>query len=293
MTDRTPRTGLTLEGDTPATAPASTSDAGQDRAAAVTAGRTDLPEVPSVDDEPSVRPPDSLPEYAVEALRNDLLTGRLRPGQHLTAKGIASRLGISHIPVREAFRYLEAQGHVTRDGRRGARVVPTSPEEARDIYLTRAALEAEANALGVPRLTAADDALLVRLIAQMEEAAAAGDLRAYRSHNRTFHFIAFERSDRPWVVRFLRNLWDAAARYQAPLFAGSAWKVDHPAHHRALLDALLSRDVDLVDRLMGEHRTWLLTSAGALPIDPDSAPRPAAGHQHHRQHPEEEPHDSG
>ena len=242
-------------------------------------------------EEPAGRPPDSLPEYAVEALRNDLLTGRLRPGQHLTAKGIANRLGISHIPVREAFRFLEAQGHVTRDGRRGARVVPTSPEEARDIYFTRAALEAEANALGVPRLTPEDDALLVRLIELMEEAAAANDLRAYRSHNRTFHFIAFERSDRPWVVRFLRNLWDAAARYQAPLFAGSAWQVKHPAHHRALLDALLSRDVDAVNRLMGEHRSWLLTSAGAGPVDAHTNPDPAATHG--RQHAHESGDDQG
>jgi DNA-binding GntR family transcriptional regulator len=225
------------------------------------------------------RPPDSLPEYAVEAIRNDLLTGRLRPGERLTANAIASRLGISHIPVREAFRFLEAQGHVTRDGRRGARVVPTSQEEAKDIYLTRAALEAEANALGVPRLTPADDALLVSLIAQMEEAAAAGDLRAYRSHNRNFHFIAFERSDRPWLVRFLRNLWDAAARYQAPLFVGTAWQTKHPAHHRALLDALLDRDVDTVNRLMGQHRSWLLSSVGVLA----GYVAPAVSHHHHAQ----------
>jgi DNA-binding GntR family transcriptional regulator len=231
------------------------------------------------DSDHATRPPDSLAEYAVEAIRNDLLTGRLRPGERLTADSIAQRLGISHIPVREAFRFLEAQGHLARDGRRGARVVPTSPAEAKDIYLTRAALEAEANALGVPRLTAADDELLVRLIGLMEEAARTGDLRAYRSHNRNFHFIAFERSDRPWLVRFLRNLWDAAARYQAPLFAGSAWQVKHPAHHRVLLDALLARDVDLVNHHMGKHRTWLLSSVDALPEEAV----PDASHHHHAQ----------
>jgi DNA-binding GntR family transcriptional regulator len=222
------------------------------------------------------RPPSSLTDYAVEAIRNDLLTGRLRPGQRLAADATALRLGISHIPVREAFRYLEAQGHLVRDGRRGARVVPTSPPEARDIYLTRALLEAEANALGVPRLTEADDARLVELIARMEEAARVGDLRTYRIHNRAFHFIPFERAERPWMVRFLRNLWDAAARYQAPLFVGAAWQVKHPTHHRALLHGLLARDASEVNRLMGEHRTWLVSSAETR-ADGDEPPSP---HQH-------------
>jgi DNA-binding GntR family transcriptional regulator len=274
MSDESDRTGWALAGAAPAAVASVSPDRGSRGG-----GRPDTTDDVSADSDLAARPPDSLPEYAVEAIRNDLLTGRLRPGERVTAHSIANRLGISHIPVREAFRFLEAQGHLTRDGRRGARVVPTSPEEAKDIYLTRAALEAEANALGVPCLTAADDEQLVRLVRLMEEAAQAGDLRAYRSHNRTFHFIAFERSNRPWLVRFLRNLWDAAARYQAPLFVGSAWQVKHPAHHRALLDALLTRDVDLVNHLMGAHRTWLLSSVGAAP---DQAV-PDASHHHHAQ----------
>jgi DNA-binding GntR family transcriptional regulator len=230
--------------------------------------------------EAPARRPDSLTEYALEAIRNDLLTGRLRPGQRLAADAIAQQLGISHIPVREAFRFLEAQGHVVRDGRRGARVVPTSSREGMDIYLTRALLETDANALGVPLLTAADDALLIELVANMEDAARAGDLRTYRTHNRAFHFIPFERSGRPWLVRFLRNLWDAAARYQAPLFAGGAWQVKHPAHHRMLLEALLARDVEAVNRLMAEHRTWLVASAERRPENGD-ARQPARNGAHH------------
>jgi DNA-binding GntR family transcriptional regulator len=241
-------------------------------ASAVSAGERDLA-VPTAS-----RPPDSLAEYAVEQIRNDLLMGKLRPGSRLTADAIAEQLGISHIPVREAFRFLEAQGHVQRDGRRGARVTPTSPDEATDIYLTRQILETEANRLGIPRLTARDDARLIELIDLMERASADGDLRSYRVHNRAFHFISFERSERPWLVRFLRNLWDAAARYQTPLFANGLWQVKHPLHHRSLLDALLCRDVDLVNRLMGEHRTWLVASV------PGSALQPHGNNGHHGHH---------
>jgi DNA-binding GntR family transcriptional regulator len=91
-----------------------------------------------------------------------------------------------------------------------------------------------------------------------EEASRQNDLAAYRRFNRAFHFVAFERSGRPWLVRFLRILWDAAARYQSPLFTGGAWQIAHPSHHRALLDGLLCRNVDEVNREMDEHRRWLL-----------------------------------
>src|SRR6266516_2172109 len=103
------------------------------------------------------RRPESLVDYAVQAVRNELLTGLLRPGERLTEEATAQRLGISHIPVREAFRFLEAEGHVVRDARRGLRVAQLSAAEAQDIYRTRALLEAEANRLGVPELTADDD----------------------------------------------------------------------------------------------------------------------------------------
>jgi DNA-binding GntR family transcriptional regulator len=231
------------------------------------------------------RPPDSLAEYAVEQIRNDLLMGRLRPGSRLTADAVAEQLGISHIPVREAFRFLEAQGHLQRDGRRGARVTPTSPDEATDIYLTRQILETEANRLGIPRLTAHDDARLIELIESMERASADADLRSYRVYNRAFHFISFERSERPWLVRFLRNLWDAAARYQTPLFVNGLWQVKHPLHHRSLLDALLCRDVDLVNRLMGEHRTWLIASVpGSTEQAPADSGHQGANNGHHGRH---------
>lgn len=206
------------------------------------------------------RRPESLVDYAVKAVRNELLTGLLRPGERLTEEATAQRLGISHIPVREAFRFLEAEGHVVRDARRGLRVAQLSAAEAQDIYRTRALLEAEANRLGVPELTGEDDRRLETLAGQMEEAAAIGDLIAYRRYNRAFHFVAFERSGRLWLVRFLTNLWDAAARYQTPLFSGGAWQAPHLAHHRGLLEALKTRDAERVNQLMHEHREWLLSN---------------------------------
>jgi DNA-binding GntR family transcriptional regulator len=237
-------------------------------------------QLPATTTRAAPRRPESLVDYAVQAVRNELLTGLLRPGERLTEEATAQRLGISHIPVREAFRYLEAEGHVVRDARRGLRVAQLSAAEAQDIYQTRALLEAEANRLGVPELSADDDQRLERLAAQMEEAASQGDLIAYRRYNRTFHFVAFERSGRPWLVRFLTNLWDAAARYQTPLFSGGAWQAPHLAHHRGLLEALRDRDAERVNQLMHEHRKWLLSTVHARSASLAGPGPGATGHVH-------------
>jgi DNA-binding GntR family transcriptional regulator len=91
------------------------------------------------------------------------------------------------------------------------------------------------------------------------------------------HFVALERSGRPWLVRFLTNLWDAAARYQTPLFQGGAWQGPHLAHHRGLLEALRARDAARVNELMHEHRKWLLSMAHGRSA---AAVHPVAEHGH-------------
>lgn len=212
------------------------------------------------DSETTSGPPESFVDYAVEGVRQELLSGSLKPGEKVTADALARRLGISHIPVREALRFLEAEGQLVRDQRR-LRVAALSREEAEDIYHTRELLEREAIAIGVPRLTAEDHSALTTLVEGMEAAAAAGSQGTYHVLTRRFHFIPFEKAGRPWVLRFLRNLWDASARYQRPLFQEGTWRAGHLGHHRDLLDALVLGDVDRVNSIMSHHRHWLIQAA--------------------------------
>jgi DNA-binding GntR family transcriptional regulator len=205
-------------------------------------------------------PPDSYVDYALERIRRAIRAGTLRPGDRIATDALAEDLGISHIPVREALRMLEAEGHLVREGRR-LRVAGLSSREAEDIYLTRALLERAALELGVPRLTANDDIRLGALVDQLERAAEAGDDLRYHELTRQFHFLPFERARRPWLLRFLRILWDASARYQRALFQPGRWRTDHVAHHRQLLEALRQRDVDRVDAILAQHRHWLIEQA--------------------------------
>src|SRR5712692_2244847 len=86
----------------------------------------------------------SLVEEAAELLRQEILSGRFRQGEHLVETKIAEQLRVSRGPVREAFKLLRAEGLVEEEPRRGTFVVSLSARDATEIYELRAAIEGRA-----------------------------------------------------------------------------------------------------------------------------------------------------
>src|ERR671931_2665605 len=84
---------------------------------------------------PAVERPPSLAEHVVQILRDDILSGRLAPGERLTESTIMARPGVSRTPVREGLRNLEAEGLVvSRRGRSSYITYRLSPGEAALVY---------------------------------------------------------------------------------------------------------------------------------------------------------------
>lgn len=199
-------------------------------------------------------PPESLSDYALRSIRADLVEGRLLPGQRVAAEQLAASLAISHVPVREALRHLEAEGHLERDPRSLTRVRDVTPAEADEIYQLRELLETEIHKTAVPAMRGEDFAELDLHFDDMEEAIREGDIAQFARANRAFHFVVFNRSGRAWMVRFLNIIWDAAARYQTSLFLTPGWEISLQQHHEELRIALRAHDVHAVNRIMNDHR---------------------------------------
>ena len=83
----------------------------------------------------------TLRERALEALRAAITSGQYRPGDHLGEVELAKNLGVSRGTVREALRHLQQEGLVTAGNRGMLRVNSLSPEEIRELFQVRAALE--------------------------------------------------------------------------------------------------------------------------------------------------------
>ena len=101
-------------------------------------------------------------------LAERIIAGDIEPGSRLRQDHIAEEFGASHVPVREAFRRLEAQGLAVSEPRRGVRVAAFNLAEVKEVAEMRAALEVLALRHAAPNLTAA-------ILDEAEEATKAGD----------------------------------------------------------------------------------------------------------------------
>ncbi len=192
---------------------------------------------------------DTIASQISKTLAHRIIAGEIEAGAKLRQDHIAEEFGASHVPVREAFRRLEAQGLVVSEPRRGVRVAGFSLEEVREVAEMRAALEALALRNAVPHLTKA-------ILDQAEEANRAGDragdVQAWEDANRTFHRIILTPCGMPRLLNAIDDLHTASARF---LFSGwrAEWEAPTDRDHRAILDALRAGQAEMAASVLARH----------------------------------------
>jgi DNA-binding GntR family transcriptional regulator len=200
----------------------------------------------------------ALPSRTVavlEAIKYAILAGELKPGRSLVETDLATVLGVSKTPVREALKTLAGAGLVTMHPYKGAVVRVVDDEQARHIYDLRLLLEPEALGRAVTAgygWTKAHDAL---------DRADASANQAERSlANRDFHHELYAGCGNPLLVRMLDDLRD-----QTALVSAAAWRHDptfppftpswqyEAAEHRSVLNAVQDGDAQRAAILLQAH----------------------------------------
>jgi len=97
-----------------------------------------------------------LKEKIYSQLRNEIVFGKLGPGEHVKEADLTAKFACSRGPIREAFNQLEKEGFLVLVPNRGAVVSKTSPEEVADYYSLLELLEGKAVEWATPRLKPAD-----------------------------------------------------------------------------------------------------------------------------------------
>jgi DNA-binding GntR family transcriptional regulator len=127
-----------------------------------------------------------------QQLRDEILTGAMRPGDRVAETEIAQRMGTSQGPVREAFTRLREQGLLISFRHRGSYVSEISESEARQAYAVRGVIEPIAIQAALPHIGDAEIGLLEEQIRKMEAAAIAGDVAADLANDMQFHRYLFQ-----------------------------------------------------------------------------------------------------
>ena len=185
-----------------------------------------------------------------ETIAERIIAGTLKPDMPLRQDHVAREFNSSHVPVREAFRQLEAQHLVVALPRRGVRVAPLDAGSVREISEMRAALEVVALRHAAPRLTPAH---LARIELALIEGDNAETLQEFEAANRAFHQALVMPCGMPRLLASLDGLQRANSRLVFAMGHSSGWRPRSNQDHRLILGALRARDVEQACSLLARH----------------------------------------
>jgi DNA-binding GntR family transcriptional regulator len=190
-------------------------------------------------------------EQVADYLRERIISGVYPRGSRLKQAEIAEQLKLSITPVREALKLLEAEGYVSGDSYRGARVVPFDAAASAEILQLRLLLESQLVRGAVDKATSKDIAELRQLADEFEQAFDSGDRAVARGVNYRFHRRLYDIAGMPQTLHFVQILW---ARYPFDLINAVKGRGKNAAReHDEILHALTVGDAGAAMLAMRKH----------------------------------------
>ncbi len=209
--------------------------------------------------------PGAAKDRALDYVKAKVLTGEFPGGELISEGEVATALGMSRTPVREAFLQLEAAGLLRLYPKRGALVVPVSPDEVRAVLEARVVLEEFAARAVIQRGPDACAAVYERLSAQVQrqrETAAATDLHAFLESDRAFHNVTLEAAGNAILAGFYSTLRDRQMR----MIGESARNAQRLAtiidEHERIAEALRDGDGEAARRAVRAHLAGTMRALG-------------------------------
>ncbi len=183
-----------------------------------------------------------LHEQIHSILKQNLMSGRFRPGQKLVLRDLAASLGTSLIPVRDALQRLESMGCVVSTPNRTMMVPELSAKQLRDIATLRIALETVTVERAAVERSEEETATLRGHLEDIRRSAQENDLDLFLEANFHFHMMIAQMSRLSFIAQLLEPLWlhmGPVIRQTVPdeqLFRGVV------THHQDAYDAIVARD---------------------------------------------------
>lgn len=212
-------------------------------------------------------PRSSLVDAAYADIRARILDGRIAPGERVTVRPLADRLGLSATPIKAALVRLEREGLIASQLHRGFFVPDLGDADAAEIYQLREALDGMAAALTAAASRAPERAAaLARLCDEQAARLAAHDIDGYRRLDIDFHLALWQASGNSRILRAGEPLLDQ-------MLLGNALSARQPGRgdeslreHRAIVEAIARGDAagasDLArDHIRHSHRSFLAATA--------------------------------
>ncbi len=192
----------------------------------------------------------TLRQRVYEVLKEKMITAEILPGEKISLRSLAEKLGVSLSPVREALLQLESERIVVIESNKSIHVNNLTPDEMEEVLKLRIMLETMAAEMACDSLP---DSLLSELEGMLKKMYDSIDKPSvYLKHNQNFHFSIYHQANSPILFDFISNLWMRIGPY---IFLCARLKQDvllAMKHHQAIYDALASKNKPGVSKAIAD-----------------------------------------
>ena len=144
-----------------------------------------------------------LRDVVFHTLREAILKGELKPGERLMELQLASKLGVSRTPIREAIRMLEQEGLAVTIPRRGAEVARMTEKDMKDVLQIREVLDELAVRLACDNITKEEIKELEKQMLQFENSTKQGDIKKIAEADVAFHDTIYHAAGVRYGIKWL------------------------------------------------------------------------------------------
>ncbi|MGC2029019.1 MAG: phosphonate utilization associated transcriptional regulator [Steroidobacteraceae bacterium] len=195
----------------------------------------------------------SLPGLVQAEIEQLILRGELAVGRRINESDLALRFGMSRGPIREALRALEESRLVRSEKNRGVFVREVSVAEADEIYDVREALDQLIGQRVAERATPEQLRAMQAVVAEMDAATGAHDIKCYHALNLKFHDMLVDFAGNARLTETYRLLTKGLLLFRLRgLQDGGGFAVSN-TEHKAIVEAIGSHDSARAGRLLRRH----------------------------------------
>lgn len=188
-------------------------------------------------------------------LREEIISGVIPPNTHLTILDVATRFGVSHMPVREAFQWLQGEGLVRVLPHRGARVLSLTHKYVQDIYELRAVIAGLLARQSIDRITPTTVERIEKIHKQFCKAAKLKNIKKMLSLNSTFHKEIYELGRNQEAQKTYKFYADLLGTLRQRFGISEARIKNMIMEHSEIIDALHARDGVQIEQAVRKHAT--------------------------------------
>ena len=195
----------------------------------------------------------TLEAQALKQIKNEIGSGRLRPGDRIVEEDLAKKMGMSRFPIREAIRALEKEGLLVSIPFKGAHIPQLDEKDFEELYALRSGLEELAIRIFMEKITKEKVEKLDSIVKAMEQATKEGTVDKVISEDVKFHRTLCQLSGNRRLLEIWMTL-ENQLRSFITLEELSYKKENQLAiTHYPILDAIKSADTHLAEKSIREH----------------------------------------